>query len=58
MQSEVKIEHEVVELDPATATQSATGDKYFSQLYFKDLDISEQTKKAILDLGFEKATEI
>jgi hypothetical protein len=34
------------------------GDKYFSQLEFKDLPFSEQTHKAIQELGFSKCTEI
>lgn len=33
-------------------------DKYFSQLGFKDLPLSEQTQKAIQGLGFSKCTEI
>jgi ATP-dependent RNA helicase DDX18/HAS1 len=33
-------------------------EKYFSQLEFKDLPISEQTMKAIDGLGFKKCTEI
>lgn len=32
--------------------------EYFSQLEFKDLPLSDQTKKAIDGLGFKKCTEI
>jgi superfamily II DNA/RNA helicase len=33
-------------------------DKYFSQLEFKDLPLSEQSAKAVEGLGFKKCTEI
>jgi ATP-dependent RNA helicase DDX18/HAS1 len=38
--------------------EDAGGDKFFSQLEFKDLPLSEQTAKAIQELGFSKCTEI
>ena len=31
---------------------------YFSDLKFSDLPLSEQTQKAVAELGFSKATEI
>lgn len=38
--------------------EAIDNEKYFSQLEFKDLPLSEQTKKAIEGLGFKKCTEI
>jgi ATP-dependent RNA helicase DDX18/HAS1 len=35
-----------------------TSIEFFSQLEFKDLPFSEQTAKAIDELGFKKCTEI
>ena len=48
-----EIEHEEIKADP-----NADPEKYFSQMQFKDLQLSEQTQKAIAELGFQKATEI
>ena len=50
-----------VESTPATEEQkqqTTTEDKYFSSIKFKDLNISEQSQKAIDELGFKKCSEI
>ena len=41
-----------------TATTGTKNDKYFSSIKFKDLDLSEQTMKAIDQLGFTTCSEI
>lgn len=46
------------EADKATEEVGEENEKYFSQLEFKDLPLSDQTKKAIEGLGYKKCTEI
>ncbi len=46
------------EADKVTEEVGEENEKYFSQLEFKDLPLSDQTKKAIEGLGYKKCTEI
>ena len=39
-------------------TKIQASEKYFSELQFSELPISEQTQNAISQLGFKKTTEI
>ena len=56
----VSTKEEIKKETPTKDAEEAGEDteKYFSQLEFKDLPLSEQTKKAIEGLGFKKCTEI
>lgn len=45
-------------VDEVKEEEKDNNEKYFSQIEFKDLPLSEQTAKAIEGLGFKKCTEI